>query len=272
MDVHGASGTPGGRRLRALREQAGKTQLWVETEADLGTGYLQRIESGRVAQPERATLERILTALGARYSERREVMELFGYTVPTPLPDEDDIAWACAVSHDELHGVPFPAYVIDCQTRLLAWNRYVPYLFGLAQRDPQLTGLAGRPLAVAWFDPASPLAPLVAEPDAFLPALIRALRAETEFVRGEPWYAAMLTDLMTLPRFRHYWDRVEREQQPASAARALVPVHLIVPGAGPLAFRLASEHFTRDARFRFVYYFPANLATMRQCEAWAAAE
>src|SRR5712692_4805301 len=41
-------GTPGGAKLRALREGAGRTQLWVEVEAGLGTGYLQRVESGRV--------------------------------------------------------------------------------------------------------------------------------------------------------------------------------------------------------------------------------
>lgn len=224
MDVQRATGTPGGRRLRALRERAGKTQLWVEAEAELGTGYLQRIESGRVAQPERATLERILAALGARYSERREVMERFGYTVPTPLPDENDIAWACAVSHDELHGVPFPAYVLDCRTRLLAWNRYV------------------------------------------------ATRAETEFMQGEPWYAEMMRELQEVPRFRHYWELVEREPQTASAARTLVPVRLAVPGAGTLSFRLASERFIRDARFRLIHFIPFDVATMRQCEVWAAAD
>ena len=53
-------GTPGGLKLRALRDDRRRSQLWVETEADLGTGYLQRLESGRVAQPVRATLERIL--------------------------------------------------------------------------------------------------------------------------------------------------------------------------------------------------------------------
>ena len=51
----GTAGTPGGERLRALREAAGRTQLWVELEAELGTGYLQRVESGKVAQPVRAT-------------------------------------------------------------------------------------------------------------------------------------------------------------------------------------------------------------------------
>jgi len=63
------TGTPGGIKLRALRERAGRTQLWVELEAALGTGYLQRIESGRVTQPTRATLERILAALETGYSE-----------------------------------------------------------------------------------------------------------------------------------------------------------------------------------------------------------
>src|SRR4051794_31743201 len=83
---------PGGARLRALREQAGKAQLWVEAEAELGTGYLQRVESGKVAQPGHATLERILAALGARYGERREVLELFGYAVATPPPTEEEVA------------------------------------------------------------------------------------------------------------------------------------------------------------------------------------
>ena len=30
-------GTPGGAKLRVLRERAGRTQLWVELEAELGT-------------------------------------------------------------------------------------------------------------------------------------------------------------------------------------------------------------------------------------------
>ena len=67
----------GGKRLKSLREAYGKTQLVVELDASLGTGYLQRIESGRVQQPERETLERILDALCVRYSERCEVMNLF---------------------------------------------------------------------------------------------------------------------------------------------------------------------------------------------------
>ena len=69
---------------------------------------------------------------------------------------------------------------------------------------------------------------------------------------------------------RHYWALAEREPAPAGAARALVPVRLAVPGAGLLQFRLAAETFLRDARFRMIYYFPSDLATMRRCAEWAA--
>lgn len=265
------SSTPGGARLRALREQAGRSQLWVEAEAELGTGYLQRVESGKVALPSRATVERILDALGARYSERRETLELFGYTVATPPPSDEDVAWARAACARELEGVPFPAYVLDCTHRLIAWNRYVPRLLGVAPDDPLLERLAGRSMLAPWFEPTSPLGRLVADPEAFLPALVRASRYEMQRFRGEAWHAAMIQHLIeTLPRFRHHWEEVEREPALASAARALVPVRLRVPNAGVLQFRLSSEPFTRDARFRVIYYLPADAETLRRCAAWAA--
>jgi transcriptional regulator with XRE-family HTH domain len=263
-------GTAGGAKLRTLREGAGRTQLWVEVEAGLGTGYLQRIESGRVAQPERATLERILTALEARYSERREVLELFGYRVMTPLPTEAEIAWACDICRRELHEVPFPAYVLDCTYRLIVWNRSIPPLFGIAPHDPTLAGLARQSMVAVWFDPDAPLAQLVAEPESFLPALIRALCYEMQQFRTEAWYDAVLAPLHALPRFRHYWAVVEREPALASAARALIPVRLTGPSAGLLQFRLASEHFVRDTRFRLVYFFPSDATTLHQCAVWAA--
>jgi transcriptional regulator with XRE-family HTH domain len=261
--------TPGGAKLRALREMAGRAQLWVEAEASLGTGYLQRLESGRVAQPERPTLERILTALDARYSERREVFALFGYTVVTPAPSEADRAWARAVSRRELHAVPFPAYVLDCTHHLIAWNGYLPRLLGVAPDAPLPGRLAERSFLAAWFDPDAPLAPLVAEPERFLPALIRAMRYEMQAFGGEPWYATVLAELQALPRFRQHWAAVEREPPPVSAARALTPVRLLVPSAGLLQFQLSSETFIRDARFRAIYLFPADPETMRQCAAWA---
>ena len=256
--------------MRGLREANGKTQLAVELEAGIGTGYLQRVESGRVAQPERATLERLLSALGARYSEQRDVLELFGYLTPAPLPTLQDLAWARDVSRRELDEVALPAYVLDCRHRLAAWNRQVPHIFGINPADPSLGGLAGESILAAWFDPESPLFQIIAEPDSFLPAMIRAFRSEMQLFHYEVWYPPLIEELRRLPAFRFWWEVVEQEPAVASAARALVPLGIATPEAGQLRFRLSSEHFVRDARFRIVYLFPADPTTMRQCAGWAA--
>ena len=262
------SGTPGGAKLRALREQSGRAQLWVEAEANLGTGYVQRVESGRVAQPGRGTVEAILDALGARYSERRDVLELFGYLVATPLPDAAEIAWARASCQHELHDVPFPAYVLDCATRLIAYNRFVPHLLGGAEP----AALVGRSLLASWFDPDAHFGALLVEPEVFLPALVRALRFEIEQYRAEPWVVEMLAGLQDeLPRFRAVWQQAASRPAPISAARTLVPLRLAVPGVGQQTFRLVSEPFVRDTRFRLIYFVPADPATMRQCATWAGA-
>jgi hypothetical protein len=241
----------------------------VETEADLGTGYLQRVESGRVAHPERATLERILGALEARYSERRDVLEAFGYAVTTAPPTSAEIAWARDTCRGELDAAPFPAYVLDCTHRLICWNALAPRLFGVVPDDPTLGGLARGSFVAAWFDPASPIAPRIVDREALHPALIRALRFEVEQFHGEPWYPPLLATLLELPAFRRTWEQVEREPATASAGRALVPIRLNTPDAGPLQFRLASERFVRDARFRMIFYFPGDLPTMRWCAARA---
>ncbi|HEY8600495.1 MAG TPA: hypothetical protein VIL85_18805 [Thermomicrobiales bacterium] len=264
-------GTPGGLKLRALRDARRRSQLWVEVEADLGTGYLQRLESGRVAQPARATLERILDALVARYDERCETLALFGYTASTPLPSDAELAWAREVCRGALAAVAFPAYVLDCAHRLVAWNRYFPRLLGVGPGEPLPSALVGRSLLAPWFDPTSLLAPLVAEPERFLPALLRAFRFEMGRFGGEPWYREIVLEpLQALPRFRQYWAQVEAEPVMAGAGRALVPAILDLPHAGRLQFRLAAEPFTHDARFRAIYYFPADERSMRQCVAWSA--
>ena len=258
------AGTPGGARLRALREAQHRTQLWVELEAELGTGYLQRLESGRVEQPERPTVDRILDALGARFTERREVLELFGYTVRAEPPSEEDVAWARGLSSGELSAFPFPAYVLDCVPRLIAWNDAFPTLIGASPGGPLPRWLAEPSFLAAWFDQRSPLHQVVVEPDVFLPAMIRAFRHEMRPYRREVWFAGLLAELMALPLFAAHWSAVEQESPPVGAARAQVPLQIRAPNGEVLQFRLSAEPFTRDARFRFVYYFPADVTTMRR--------
>ncbi|MCC6791821.1 MAG: helix-turn-helix domain-containing protein [Thermomicrobiales bacterium] len=258
-------GQTGGGRLRALREARGRTQLWVEAEAELGAGYLQRVECGRVAQPSRGTVERILSALGARYGESRELLEAFGYAVASPLPTDADREWARTTSQADLDQVMFPAYALDCTARLVAWNGYLPLILGLPSGAALPGSLTRRSMLFWWFDPATPLGAGVLEPDDLHPAMLRALRYELEHYRGEAWPRELIADLETLPRFRAIWTAVNQEPPPAGPARARVPLRLQAPGAGRLEFRLASETFAHDPRFRTIYYFPTDPATIRWC-------
>ena len=181
------------------------------------------------------------------------------------------MTWAAEVSRPELDEAPFPAYTLDCAHRLVVWNRLVPPLFGIDPRDPTLGGLAGQSIMVAWFDEASPISGLVLEPRSFLVGLVRGLQYEMQQFRTEAWYEPLLDRLRELPGFREAWETAAREQGVVTAARALVPILLNVPKVGPLRFRLSSERFVRDARFRVVYLFPGDPAAMSACASWAAA-
>lgn len=260
------AGTPGGNRLRALREARGRTQLEVELDAYLGIGYLQRVESGKVRYPERDTLERILTALDAHYTARCDVLEMFGYLVDTPLPDEAEIRWAVEICRAELADAVFPVYLLDCAHHLLAWNDFVPSILG------SVTGKPGKRLSMLriLFDPAFGVTGRIANADEFFPAQIRALRYQMRLFRGENWYTTLIDDLRRgCPLFERWWNVPDVDAQ--IAARPLIP--LVIMGVTqtpePLRFRLTSEPFAQDRRFRIIYYIPADPATMRQYAAWA---
>jgi transcriptional regulator with XRE-family HTH domain len=258
-------GTPGGNRLRVLREASSKTQLDVELDASLGGGYLQRVESGKVQRPERETVERILAALGARYTERRDILEMFGYVVDTPLPDAAEIEWAIQACYQEMHEVVFPAYLLDCAHRLLAWNRLMPQLFNTRS----VSKLAHVSMLSLLFDPHYGVAQLIHNPDEFYPATLRALRDQMQMLQAEKWHVELIAELSKqTPLFRRYWTATQADHPYPTAARPLTPIEFRLPDVGLLKFRLTAETFIQDRRFRIMYYLPADAATIQQCAAW----
>jgi hypothetical protein len=113
---------------------------------------------------------------------------------------------------------------------------------------------------------------LVHNPATVFTQMMRALRHEMYLFGNEPWCQVLIDELsVELPLFQTYWMRGNEVPATASAARALVPLQLLIPGVGLLQFRISAEPFTRDARFRMVYLLPADPVTMQQCAAWASA-
>jgi transcriptional regulator with XRE-family HTH domain len=257
--------TPGGIRLKALREACGRTQLDIELDASLGIGYLQRLEAGKVQQPERETLERILTALGTRYIERCEILKLFGYTVDAPIPYETDIRWAVEACRADLEQAAFPAYLLDCHHRLLAWNAFVPKLFPpdtfLRRRADYLS------IPKVIFDPAYRVTTSIMNADVFFPAQIRVLHYEKQWLGDETWHNIFIDEMLQYQTFRKYWVTYKPETT-LIAARPLTPL-IFNLGEQRVQFRLVSEPFVQDQRFRVIYYLPADADTIQQCRDWS---
>lgn len=265
-------GSVGGQLLRGLRKRRGLVQLDVELEAGLGTGYLQRLELGKVRQPTRAVLDRLLEALRATYAERRSILESFGYVVTTDLPSDHECAWAVGQARDALREAPFPSYLLDCALRLLACGEQVPLLLGLARRPGRAQRLTGRSLIDVVFDPAWGVFALVRNPDDFFPLFVQILRRDSQPYQGEGWYQALIADaLLRLPLFRRYWELGEARLRTGAVARPHVPLQIASPDGAPLQFRITADPLYDDPRFRIVSYVPLDEATLRQCARWHSA-
>lgn len=249
--------TPAGKRLREVREQSGITQQQVEADANLGFGYLQRLELGKVTNPKRETLERILTTLNAGYNEWYEILKLFGYQVSTPLPTDDDIAWVVQTSAAHLQHCPYPAYLLDCAYRLWSWNDYVPALIGQTPDSLKMTQFRGKSVVEVIFDEQYGLAPLADNPDEIFSTVLLTFRAALYPYQDEEWCQQMTANLLTLPLFKKYWDMTEPYQEPANRPTHPVSFFRInVPGGESRQFRVLSFPFSQDRRFLIVEYIP----------------
>ncbi len=251
--------TSGGLRLRALREACGKTQLDVELDANLGIGYLQRLELGKVQQPEQDTLNRILDALGTRFIERREVLALFGYSIPITLPDDAEIQWAVDIFHAQVKGQTIPVYLLDCGHRLLAWNDQTAHMFhGLNTRvrTPLLPRLI--------FDSVAGIADAILNTGTFFSAQIRVIQYEHQRCGNQLLYNTLIDEMRTVPAFVQYWENGSLAARVQVPMRPLVPMQLVTR-SGLAQFRLIAENFVQDPRFRVIYYLPDDPATLRQC-------
>ncbi len=260
--------TPGGQLLRAIRLRSGESQLRIETEADLGTGYLQRLELGKVQRPTRATLERLLNALGATHYERQVLLASYGYMLTLPLPTTAELAWATKVAQSTLHDSDYPAYVLDCAYRLVAWNNYMPLLLGVESIRSRSQRLAGHCLIDIFFEPAYAVYQRIENADHFLPYLACSFHRESLPYRSERWWQDLIARLTRdLPLFQRFWASIEHGQHQASAAQ-VPPLLINTREQGVLQFRIAIEPYHDDPRFRLVSAIPLGVETITHCTAW----
>ncbi len=185
----------------------------------MGIGYLQRLERGKVQQPTRETLERILAVLEAStFTERREVLALFGYALAPMMPTDTEVHQAIQAFHTQMAQATLPAYLLDYSHHLLAWNPLVPKLF------KSLTPSALMPRLI--FDSVNGIAASVLNPDSFFSAQIRILNYEYQRYGNEAWHSSFVSDMRHYQVFNDYWYQPKFAQSTSIAMRPATDLKL----------------------------------------------
>lgn len=256
------------KHLAAHRQEG---RQWVQFSPEA----LSNIERGVTRQLPHETLERLLDALHQvaplPLRTRNAVREAAGYRPRFPLPSADDIAWARQQWQQETEGLPYPAYLVDCAQRVLAWNDLALRLIGLHPTDPAVAQFQDSTIFDLACNPTYRATAQIANPETFLPQMVRVLKAEFQTYQHEPWLADCLEPaLQRYPALRVLWETVPVPVLPLGQ-RTMGPLHCRLPGGQVLCFQLLGAEFVSDPRFRGVQYLPADTTTLQQCLQWAEA-
>jgi transcriptional regulator with XRE-family HTH domain len=263
----------GGSQLRSLRKSRRETIENIAVDAGITYKTLSDIERGVTKQPAREVLQQILEALHRAsplaVEDQQDIMYLFGYQRPYPIPSQIEIAQARKYWTEAYNDqIPYPAYLGDIAQRLLTWNSSALRLFGFTHTDPRLKLLENITIFDLGFDLAPQFAPVL-NPDEFFPDLIRTMKAEFYPYRNEAWYHACIGAVREkYPQFDQLWNAVSEEDAKKPLLGSSVPIVMDVPEAGALTFRLTRIPFANDPRFFISQWLPVDDKTMTVCMDW----
>jgi transcriptional regulator with XRE-family HTH domain len=266
-----------GASLRALRRARALSIEELAARSEVNYRTIQKIETGQTQQPAREILIALLRELSdvrkLNSTERKRVLEPFGYRDQSPLPETHEIEQIREQWERAVFELPHPAILVDFAHRIHSWNRYAPRLIGLPYGHPALNGLREKTLIDMLFDPQNAAAFGMENADDFLTEMLEVFRAEFEPFRQEAWCHEFLQmSSARYPLFREMWERLQSQPVRELSLRTIGPIELQPAGAGRLRFYLLGTDFLGDSRFRVIQYLPADATTLRQCLHWIEAE
>lgn len=270
--------TLGGERLTALRNKYGVSQLHLGEEAGIGGSNYGKYETGNRSVISREALTRVFDALETLskqtvpLNERKAVLEGFGYFAGSPLPSDEDAAWAKEIFYSTLNDSEYPIYLLDCAGRVWAQNRLLRRLLrsaGVRQRILDEVN-NGKSLIEALFNEPNGLRTLFPPEyrSQFLRATVETFKLENGLIySGEDWYQELIEECRAIyPEFQQYWDETPSEEEEFSARPfRTLPIH--PPGREFMLFFVIPELYIRDRRFRNIYLLPANEEAIKLCNA-----
>lgn len=279
----------GGYQLKQMRERERWLQRKLAYELDIAESMISRFETG-ARVPNRELLEKILEKFKATPFERKNVLNAYGYRVITELPTDTEHKDVIDAVHPILNSLGIPAYLMDCSTRIVAWNHHIARAFGIDEPEKYghhifapkqnhfLREFSSVPLIQTFYK--AGLKERVTNWEAYrdnilLPAAYAIFweHKETE------WCQNMMEETKRLsPEFNPVWERLEGQKTTDTDTNTeplpfpARPAHILkiqVPDKYLLTFRIASEAVTYDDRFRIIYWFPADAQTIQIIDEWS---
>ena len=228
----------GYRRTPGLRREE------VAMLAGMSVTWYTWLEQGRDIAVSEQILKRLAATFMLSSDETSYMFRLANRPVPqTSPPPQYTVPAAVRTVLDDLEASP--AYVMDYNWNMLAWNRAACEIFGIDTFSPRDRNLLWRTFTnkelrrrlidweeVAW-------------------RTLAAFRATLGDRIGEPWFIQLVEDLkQTSPEFRNWWPHHDVRQPP------LGRIALNHPGAGLLELDSVSLHVDGDPRLWMCIYAP----------------
>lgn len=247
---------PVGNLLREWRQRRRMSQLDFACEADISTRHLSFVETGR-SQPSREMLLRLAELLDIPLRERNALLVAAGYAPVFAARSLDDPALHAAREAVDLvlkGHEPYPALAIDRHWNLLAANRMIAPLLGVA--SAQLLQPPVNVLRLSLHPEG--LAPAIANLAQWRAHLLARLRRQIE-ITADARLIVLLQELQTYPS----------ATPPACDMEAnivVVPMRLVTP-AGTLNLISTTTVFGTPvditlSELAIEAFFPADTATM----------
>lgn len=256
-----------GEALRELRKSRSFSIEQLAADAEISAPALSHIENGLVEQPKLDTLRKLFSVLNEKsdvlFSERKMILEGFGYKCLGDLPNTTDIKHAVKAWSVPFKQTGLPAYLVDYAQRVHDINDVALRFLGI---DPEVEASFGWTVFDLAFNERFQNNVIITNRDEFILQMVKVMKSEFVSLMAEEWCINCIRDTQSnYPIFKTIWESINASETPEVGVRTMGPIHLSIDGMGDLSFDLVGTDLISDPRFRAIQYIPCDSNTYQKC-------
>ena len=223
---------------------------------------LSRIEQGRVGNPSREFIDKLITVLKLSEEEKNELLYTGNY-----LPTEEEISKIREKVDPLIRKWPYPIIVYDFSWRVVHINKISSYIYQFDQIMGEKISESLPNILEVIFHPNNHYLKgmKLTQLHNFLMTIILQFKSIQRTRTKGTWYINLIRKMMNDDLFRRLWkesDKVQEEEKPIDIYERLSVIHN-GNAIEPLNFHFFSLPLLKDRRFYIEYYIPADMETMR---------